>query len=83
MAQAHTAEERHATSVAQREWALHALTCSKGPGKRGTVHDAISSVFQVLLENAGFDEWRHESARVNAEGISGRKASPEWSSTDC
>jgi hypothetical protein len=24
-----------------------------------------------------------ESARANAEGISGRKASPDWSPTDC
>jgi hypothetical protein len=31
-AQALTAGERHATNAAQREWALHALTCPKGVG---------------------------------------------------
>ena len=45
MAQAHTVGERHATKAAQREWALYALTCPKGAGKRGAVHDSISSVF--------------------------------------
>ena len=49
-----TAEERHATNAAHREWALHALTCPKGAGQRGVVHDWISAVFQVMLENAGF-----------------------------
>ena len=44
-AQALTAGERHATNAAHREWALHALTCPKGAGKRGAVHDSISSVF--------------------------------------
>ena len=52
--QALTAGERHATNAAQREWALHALTCPKGAGQRGIVHDWISAVFQVMLENAGF-----------------------------
>ena len=54
VAQAHTTEEWHATNVAQREWAMHALTCPKGARKRGVLHDALSSVFQLMLENAGF-----------------------------
>ena len=54
VAHAHTAEERHATNAAHRERALHALTCSKGAGKRGVVHDWLSAIFQVMLENAGF-----------------------------
>jgi hypothetical protein len=45
VAHAHTTEGWHATNVAQREWALHALTCSKGVGKRGVVHDWLSSIF--------------------------------------
>jgi hypothetical protein len=53
VAHAHTAEERHATNAAHREWALHALTCSKGAGKRGVVHDWLSAIFQVMLANAG------------------------------
>jgi hypothetical protein len=45
VAHAHTAEEQHVANVAQREWALHVLTCSKGVGKRGVVHDWLSSIF--------------------------------------
>jgi hypothetical protein len=31
---------------------MHALTCSEGVETRGAVHDVISSVFKVPLENA-------------------------------
>ena len=36
--------------------ARHALTCSKGAGKRTITHDNIQDVFIVLLKNAGFDD---------------------------
>jgi hypothetical protein len=83
VAQVHTTEERHATNVAQREWAMHALTCPKGAGKRGAVHDAISSVFQVLLENAGFLNVQLEDAWTagRTSPASTRRRTPSTSST--
>ena len=46
--------ERAYVAAAHRSWAQHALTCTKGAGMRGIVHDRIVDVIMVLLENAGF-----------------------------
>ena len=57
----HTAELRALTSVAQRDWARHAVSsCPKGVGPRGHVHDDIADVFVVLLKNAGFVDVEYE-----------------------
>jgi len=49
-------EARAVAEATRREWARHALTCSKGAGKRTITHDNIQDVFIVLLKNAGFDD---------------------------
>jgi hypothetical protein len=53
-------DSRAHNAAAMRQWARHALTCSKGGGRRTRVHDAIQDVLIVMLEEAGFQQVREE-----------------------
>ena len=62
-----SAVERADVEAAHRSWARHALTCTKGAGMRGIVHDRIVDIVMVLLENAGFDKVKTEDLWWDAE----------------
>jgi hypothetical protein len=54
--------QRLYASEVRRQWAVHALTCTKGAGTRGRVHDRITDIWVVLLQMAGFEDVRLEDA---------------------